>query len=637
MQMKSCAWKSTAIFLDVKLTLEPDGSIGTNLYRKPTAVNSLLEYNSSHIRHQKDGIPYGLRARRNCTQETHFEEQADILKSRFLERGYPPRVIHKAYVRARRTDRSDLLCPRTMTGKKKESEKEQKDYMLLISHHVYSEEVQGMELTGILFSLLVLIFSIYFIFSTWNTMYRKRNLPPGPTPLPIIGNLLNIEMGALVKSLMKLWKQYGSVYTVYFGSNPVVMVCGYEAVKEAFVDQNDAFGARGKMPTIDAFSKGLGINFSNGERWKILRTFTFKTLKDFGFGKKSIEWKVQEEAQYLVEEFRKAQGQPLDPLETFMKAASNILFSIAFGDRYSYTDEKLLKVLQNVADMFRLMSSSWGQVQSVFPAMMNYIPGPHHRVVTVSDEIVQFADEIVKTCQATFDPSDLRHFTDCYLAKMEKEKDDPNTEFTMNNLLMIVHNLFMGATDTITTTMRHALLVLMRYPEVEEKIQKEIVQVIGRSRMPNLDDRASMPYTQAVMDEVQRFCDLAPHSLPHMTTKDVTFRGYSIPKGTDVYPLLCTVHRDATQFATPYKFNPNHFLDENGKYQKNDACMPFSAGKRYCPGDNVARMEFFLFLTSILQNFKLSFERKLTDEDIAPNLAGFVNCPLPFKLSFIAR
>ncbi|CAJ0964091.1 unnamed protein product, partial [Ranitomeya imitator] len=107
--------------------------------------------------------------------------------------------------------------------------------------------------------------------------------------------------------------------------------------------------------------------------------------------------------------------------------------------------------------------------------------------------------------------------------------------------------------------------------------------------------------------------------------------------GTEVYPLLCTVLRDSSQFTNPEKFNPGHFLDESGCFKKSDAFMPFSTGKRICLGEGLARMELFLFLTTILQNFTLTSKTHFTESDIAPQMTGFSNVPMDYHLSFIPR
>ncbi|XP_053577672.1 cytochrome P450 2F2-like isoform X2 [Bombina bombina] len=434
-----------------------------------------------------------------------------------------------------------------------------------------------MDITGFGTLLLLLITSI-FIYMTWNKMYKKRNLPPGPTPLPLIGNLLQLKLGEMAGSLMKLWDQYGPVYTLYFGSRPVVCICGYQAVKEALVDHAEEFGIRGRVPTIDKFTQGYGFAFANGECWKEMRSFSLKTLRDFGLGKKSTEVKIQEEAQNLVMEIKKISGLQVDPSKIILEAVSNVVCSFIFGNSLDYKDERFLKLRTFSEETFYLMTSTWGQ-----------------------------------------------------------EKQNPKSQFTIRNLLITVHNLLLGGMDTVPTTLKHALLILVTYPEIQAKLQTEIDKVIGRDRLPLLSDRSKMPYTEAVINEVQRFADIGPLNITHSVSKDTQFRGYTIPKGIDVYPLLCTVHRDPSQFSTPYKFNPNHFLDENGGFKKNDAMMAFSAGKRKCPGEGLALIQLFVFLTTILQNFTLTSETKFTDDDIAPKLTGFLNHPISFQLSFIAR
>ncbi|KAM8952226.1 cytochrome P450 2G1-like [Pelodytes ibericus] len=493
-----------------------------------------------------------------------------------------------------------------------------------------------MVLTWVEILLLVLI-CCSFSYSTWNSMYRNRNLPPGPPPLPFIGNLLQIERGQMANSLLKLWKRYGPVYTLYFGSRPVIVICGYEAVKEALVDCGDDFFGRGRIPLLDKFADGHGISFSNGERWRQLRSFTLKNMRNFGMGKKSIEEKIQEEARCLVEEFRGLKEMPVYPTQNLMNAIANILCSIMFGSRFQYKDERFAQLLSIVEKLFTMMSSRQGQLQCLFPKLMEYIPGPHQKIYSLSDELVSFINERLTLNQETLDPNTPRDFIDCCLIKMEMEKNNPASEFTMKNILITLFSVFLGGTETSATVLKHGFLILIKYPEIQAKVHKEIDDVIGRERAPNFSDRNQMSYTEAVISEILRFSDIVPLNVAHMVTKETQLRGFTIPKGTEVYPLLCTVHRDPTQFSTPYKFNPNHFLDENGRFKKNEALMAFSAGKRSCPGESLARMELFLFFTTILQNFTLTSQRQFTEADIAPRLEGFINAPIPYQLSFIPR
>uniref|UniRef100_A0A8C8W6W8 unspecific monooxygenase n=1 Tax=Peromyscus maniculatus bairdii TaxID=230844 RepID=A0A8C8W6W8_PERMB len=156
--------------------------------------------------------------------------------------------------------------------------------------------------------VLVLTVSCLLLLSLWRQSSGRGKLPPGPTPLPFIGNILQIDVKDISKSLNKLSKVYGPVFTLYMGMKPSVVLHGYEAVKEALIDHGEEFAGRGSFPVSEKVNKGLGIVFSNGMKWKEIRRFSIMTLRNFGMGKRSIEDRVQEEARCLVEELRKTKG-----------------------------------------------------------------------------------------------------------------------------------------------------------------------------------------------------------------------------------------------------------------------------------------------------------------------------------------
>ncbi|XP_069799548.1 cytochrome P450 2A6-like [Dendropsophus ebraccatus] len=491
-----------------------------------------------------------------------------------------------------------------------------------------------MDLAGII-SLLLILIILSLIFSTWNTLYRRCNLPPGPTPLPIVGNILQIKRGEMVKSLMKFRNKYGSIYTIYFGHHRIVVLCGYDAIKEALIDRAEEFSGRGRQPAIDQFVDNHGVVFTNGSRWRDLRRFSITVLRNFGMGKKTIEERIQEEARFLIAELRSQKEQFIDPTKLLLQCVSNIICSIVFGDRFEYSNDSFQNLLTMFGAVFMDMSSTWGQLLEMLPSVMNYVPGPHKRINKSLLKLTDFISERIKMNEESFDPNSPRDYIDCFLIKQQEEKDNPN--FDRKNMIMTILNLFFGGTETVSSTLRHGLLILMRYPEIQAKLHAEIDHVIGENRITNIEDRNNMPYMNAVIHEIQRFCDILPLNLPHTTTKEVQLKGYTLPKGTDIYPLLCSVLQDPTKLDCPSKFDPNNFLDDKGCFRKNDAYMPFSAGKRLCLGEGLARMELFIFLTTILQNFRLSPEKELTDEDIKPLMTGFANIPKFFRLSFIPR
>ncbi|XP_075814482.1 cytochrome P450 2B1 [Microtus pennsylvanicus] len=465
----------------------------------------------------------------------------------------------------------------------------------------------------------------------------RGHLPPGPRPLPLLGNLLQMDRGGLLNSFMQLREKYGDVFTVHLGPRPVVMLYGTEAIKEALVDQAEAFSGRGTIAVVQPIFKDYGVIFANGERWKALRRFSLATMRDFGMGKRSVEERIQEEARCLVEELRKSQGAPLDPTFLFQCITANIICSIVFGERFDYKDRQFLRLLDLFYQSFSLISSFSSQVFELFSGFLKYFPGTHIQVSKNLQEILDYIGHSVEKHRETLDPNNPRDFIDTYLLRMEKEKSNQHTEFHHQNLMISVLSLFFAGTETSSTTLRYGFLLMLKYPHVAEKVQKEIDQVIGSHRPPNLDDRTKMPYTDAVIHEIQRFSDLIPIGVPHKVNKDTLFRGYLLPKNTEVYPILSSALHDPQYFEQPDTFNPDHFLDANGALKKIEAFMPFSTGKRICLGEGIARNELFLFFTTMLQNFSVSSSMAPKDIDLSPKESGFGKVPPTYQIRFLAR
>ncbi|XP_036600753.1 cytochrome P450 2B11-like isoform X3 [Trichosurus vulpecula] len=381
--------------------------------------------------------------------------------------------------------------------------------------------------------LLTALLGLLLLLARGPAASRRGRLPPGPRPLPFLGNILQMDRHGLLKSFLALRDKYGDVFTIFLGPRPVVVLCGPEAVKEALVEKAEEFSGRAPMMIVDSVIQGQGVIFSNGDTWKTLRRFSLATLRDFGMGKRSIEERIQEEAQCLVEELRKSKGTPLEPTVLFHSITANIICSVVFGERFSYDDNQFQDLLNKFNDTFTIASSLWGQLYEMFSDFLKFFPGSHWRAHNNLTSINAFIAENVEKHKESLDPSAPRDFIDVYLLRMEKEKGIANTEFHYKNLIITVMSLFFAGTETTSTTLRYGCLLLLKYPRVAEKVQEEIDQVIGRNRLPEIKDRAKMPYTDAVIHEIQRFSDLLPMGVPHSVTQDTSFRGYLIPKGSE--------------------------------------------------------------------------------------------------------
>ncbi|KAM5236364.1 LOW QUALITY PROTEIN: cytochrome P450 2B4-like [Ctenodactylus gundi] len=471
----------------------------------------------------------------------------------------------------------------------------------------------------------------------WGRPNSKGRLPPGPRPLPFLGNILQIGPKGFLESFKALREKYGDVFTVYLGPQPAVILCGYEAIQEALVDQAEAFSGRGFIAMTDSIFQGTGVTFANGKPWKVLRRFCLTTMKDFGMGKRSIEEQIMKEAQCLVEELRKTQGASLDPTFLFHSVTANIICSIVFGERFNYQDPEFLRLLCLLNEIFTVVSSFYSQVFELLSGILKYLPGPHTRAQTVIQELKDFVTANIERHRETLNPSAPRDLIDSFLLRMDQERSVPESEFHSKNLVHTVLGLFFAGTETSSTTLRYALLLLLKNPDVLEEVQEEIDRVIGLHCPPALEDQVKMPYTNAVIHEVQRYSDLTPIGIPHCVLQDTYFRGYHLPKNTTVYPVMNSVLYDPKHFEKPDTFYPGHFLDAQGNFRKQEAFIPFSMGKRSCLGESLARSELFLLLTSLLQSFSLGSPKAPEDIDLTPQVNGLGKLPPVFQLCFLPR
>ncbi|XP_051573056.1 cytochrome P450 2K1-like [Myxocyprinus asiaticus] len=491
--------------------------------------------------------------------------------------------------------------------------------------------------TGTLLGALLLLLVVYLL-SSGSKPQKEGKDPPGPKPLPLLGNLLTLDLERPFDTLCELSKTYGNVFQVFLGPKKVVVLAGCKTVKEALVNYADEFGDREIGPGFRILNDEHGIIFSNGENWKEMRRFALTNLRDFGMGKRGSEEKIIEEIQYLKEEFEKFEGKPFDTTQPVNYAVSNIISAIVYGNRFEYTDPQFKEMVDRANENVRVGGSASMTLYSIFPWLGPFLNSKRIIVRNILKNRAQIT-KLISGLLETLNPQDRRGFIDSFLIRKQSEEQSGKTDsyFHQENLIMTVVNLFVAGTDTTGTTLRWGLMIMAKYPHIQDRVQEEIDRVIG-GRQPVVDDRKKLPYTDAVIHETQRLANIVPMNLPHTTSCDVHFNGYFIKKGTTVFPLLTSVLKDESEWENPHSFYPEHFLDEKGQFVKKDAFMPFSAGRRMCAGESLARMELFLFFTSLLQHFRFTPPPGVSGDELdLKGIVGITLNPSPHKLCAIKR
>ncbi|GBN12795.1 Cytochrome P450 2J2 [Araneus ventricosus] len=437
---------------------------------------------------------------------------------------------------------------------------------------------------------------------------NRSNFPPGPIGLPIVGYSPFLSAD-LYLDFFELGKKYGDVFSLRLGSQNIVVLHGAEAIKEA-MNKSEFLGKPpvSVLELVNPLSPFFGANF---ESWKEQRKFVLHSMKDLGLGKTKIEEDIMDEINHFMEVLKSRNGQPVDVKDPLTPSLSNNICALVFGKRYEYDDPErqfLDKNLEQAIESFAQTSPD------VLYPWLRHVPF-FTKFLTVDKSLTAynnfrkfFRKELDKHIQS-LDPNNIRDFIDRYLLEIDLQKEkDSNTTFHHAMLTSNAIDIFVPGSETVRTAILWIIYIMAAFPDVQKKVHQEIMEVIGSEKTPEYMDMRSMPYTNAVILELLRWKTVVPLNLMRYTLADTTVGGYDIPKETIVYANFWSAHHDPRYWNEPDKFIPERFLSEDGKsVVKSSNFMPFSLGKRVCPGESMAYMEMFLYFASLLQKFDIVF------------------------------
>ncbi|CAH2286351.1 cytochrome P450 2C29-like [Pelobates cultripes] len=472
------------------------------------------------------------------------------------------------------------------------------------------------QIMGIFIALslfLSILVTVTLFLSYWKQTKMANQLPPGPPPLPLLGNPSYVTKAAASK-YPELHNKYGPVFTVWKMTEPIVVLCGYEVVKDALMNHGEQFKGRPWLALSNKDPRTNGISFvslenalsSECEFWRPMRRFLLSALRNFGMGKKIMEDQIHEELCDLISAIFQTGGKAFNPTNLLGSAVNSTISYILFGEKLDYQDPKLHELIMAIRKHIGNSLSLLHQTCNVFPVLLK-LPFINDKLYKDTFDVHNFVRKQISRHRESVDLNSPRDFIDYFLVKIKEEELKTDSLFNDTSLEVMASGIMAAATDTTSTTLKFCLICMTHFPEIQGPgglVRREHENVSeGEEGRPGLRDRPQLPYTNAVIHECQRIYDLAPIAHYHALSEDTQFRGFMLPKGTTVIPFLSSVLFDPTQWETPENFNPGHFLDDKGQFKANPAFMPFSAGLRMCLGENLARMELFLFISALLQKF----------------------------------
>jgi cytochrome P450 len=468
---------------------------------------------------------------------------------------------------------------------------------------------------GFIISLAFLALCVY------NFYWKRKSLPPGPTPLPIVGNLFHFFVHGKKETFEFFRKVYGDLYTIWLGDRPVVVFNKFDEIMEAFVKNGDNFSGR---PQNEEFGKILrdgnnGIIMTEGPVWREHRRFALHVLRNFGLGKNLMQERVLNEVTWFLEDLKKKQKNgeiEISVQNSIDVSVGSIINSLIFGYAFHEKNiEEFYKIKEFIKffirlggdPMFRAISGDRRGILKRLP----YFKGVYQNAADLGTNMKSFFYEQIKERKSKIDfsqDSESTDYVEAYLRqqkKLEKAGDKDNM-YSDSQLYGCVFDMWLAGQETTSNTLAWMVIYLMTYPEAQKRLHSELNKVIGSDRVITLNDKMSLPYVNAVVAETQRLCNLVPNNVPHRLTQDTNFHGFTIKEDTIVIPQVSSVLYDETFFPEPHKFKPERFIDSNGKFQTKPELIPFSIGKRACLGEGLARLELYLFAANLFNHFEIT-------------------------------
>ncbi|XP_043209915.1 methyl farnesoate epoxidase-like [Amphibalanus amphitrite] len=469
---------------------------------------------------------------------------------------------------------------------------------------------------------------------------RPSHCPPGPPTVWLLGNLrelmrMNRPGGSVSSELRLLGGRFGPVFSLVHPSGRLIVVVRDADLVKAAAAQTALSGRPATFCLrYRSFHQNLGLLFSEGDVSTYNRRFVMRVLRELGCTKRSMETHISREYQELAQQLTSSGGKDVNVDGLFMLPAFNVIWRLIAGRRYRLQDARMQRMFGlvrefvqrcgplcpvNLAPWLRFVSPRW----SGFAAVRDH----RDALMTLFDELL---DEHRVKVAGGGEGSDADLVTR-YLAEHE---GDRAAEL---NLVFILMDLFIAGSETTASSLSWALLFMVREPEVQRRVQRELDAVVGRHRLPSLEHQASLPYTEATLNEVARLATVTPVALAHNASfTETSIAGYRVPLGSMVLFDLHHIHTDPAYWKDPETFRPERFLTPSGQLRKEDHLLPFGTGKRQCIGEPVARMELFLFFSRLLHQFQLEPTADGPPAAVAGHSAGIL-VPPPFAVRVTER
>ncbi|EPS93950.1 hypothetical protein FOMPIDRAFT_48762 [Fomitopsis schrenkii] len=482
---------------------------------------------------------------------------------------------------------------------------------------------------------LLVAFSLNVI---WAYAAQTR-LPPSPCQLPLIGNIHQLPAEYQHTTIARWGREFGELVHARFFSTPILVLNHTHTARALLEQRGDKYSSRPRFTFHeDIVQWDHVVKMPYSDRWRCQRRWlqtallTRRTLDTY----KPLQHR---EVHVLLRDIAR---DPPEVLAHIRRYTAAVVFGIAYGYSPSSLDDEHIRRTEGFIKLV-LEGGGPGSMLVDFLPILKYLPAwlpgmDFKRRGLRARGLIRHMEQI----PLRIEEGTARCSTATALLEEAAEKGvlDAAVEKDIEIALAI---LYIAGIDTTSSTLSTFVLLMMLHHDVQRKVQEELDTVVGYTRLPTLEDRATLPYLEAVFTEVYRYTHVASRT-PLMLTEDDVYAGYNLSEGTVVVVNIWAMSRDEKRFPDPDRFDPERFMDSSLSAEAKEARDPrkfvFGFGRRLCPGRMLADSSIFLAAANLLAAFDIRpAQENGTLDLLSPSsfTSGIVRHPKPFQCRVVPR
>ncbi|KAG8215888.1 cytochrome P450 [Butyriboletus roseoflavus] len=459
-------------------------------------------------------------------------------------------------------------------------------------------------------------------------------LPPGPAPIPFFGNVLGLNRDAPYLTYTAWSKKYGDiVYTRVLGQD-VIVLNSEEVAIELLEKRSHKYSDRPVFSAADLFGFEWASSLARyGSRFRLHR----RLLHQAFHAKAALTYR-QKQLQRAYEMLTHLIDDPTRYEAHFTTFSAAVVMAVTYGYDMKKGDT-FVTSMQRAADIFlRVVTPELSVLNTVFPfmkALPVWFPGMGFKSKAAKcrylvSEALNAPYAWVKRRVEEGDPTPSMVADAITRYRLDDDSEYPElVQATKDS----AGTLYAASVETTNSILVVFVYLMMNHPEVQQRAQSEIDRVVGQQRLPDFEDRPSLPYVDAVLRETMRWHPVGP-TVHHATIEDDVYRGYHIPQGATILANIWAISHDEKKYPNPEVFMPERFLQRDGTLNEDKIPWAFGFGRRICPGRHVADASLWSAMAGMLALFTIE---KTEGSENVKWTTGLSVHPLPFPCRFVPR